>query len=270
MRERTLQSKGPSEDTDIAAEIRALGPWFHNLHLPGGHQTAPDHALGDFPNRLWEVIAPELEQDLGGISVLDIGCNAGFYSFELARRGAEVVAIDPDPHYLRQARWAADQMGVEDQVHFEEAGVYDLYASGSRYDIVLFMGVLYHLRHPLLALDIVARRVGGLAVIQSLVIPQERALDTPADLDFTETARLAEREWPGMAFIEHRLAGDPTNWWVPDRACLEGMLATSGLRVKRRLTYDIRICVPSGRTDWLEDQVEEELAAVFRGGRSSI
>ncbi|MBW3667476.1 MAG: methyltransferase domain-containing protein, partial [Actinobacteria bacterium] len=111
-----MQSRGPGADTATAAEIRALGPWFHNLHLPGGEQTAPDHALGDFPTRLWRVIAPALDEDLRGTSVLDIGCNAGFYSFELARRGAEVVAIDPDPHYLRQARWAAQRMGLEDRV----------------------------------------------------------------------------------------------------------------------------------------------------------
>lgn len=254
----------------MAERIRALGPWFHNLHLPGGDQTAPDHALGDFPTRLWRVVAPLLDDDLTGATVLDVGCNAGFYSFQLASRGAEVVGIDPDPHYLRQARWAAEQMGLADHVRFEEASVYHLSAPGPKYDIVLFLGVLYHLRHPLLALDLLARRVGGLAMIQSLVMPAGRKTAVPANLDFSDTARLAERGWPGMAFIEHRLAGDPTNWWVPDRACLEGMLATAGLRVERRLRYDIYLCAPGDRSHWLEGQVEAELSAVLGDGASAV
>src|SRR3954462_896239 len=93
----------------LAAEAAALGPWFHNLHLPDGAQTAPDHPLGDFPSFKWKQLGPALPEHLDGCRALDIGCNAGFYSFELARRGADVLAIDHDPHYLRQARWAAAQ-----------------------------------------------------------------------------------------------------------------------------------------------------------------
>ena len=88
-------------------DIERLGPWFHNLHLPDGSQTAPDHPLGDFPRYKWSVLAPHLPQRLEGWTVLDIGANAGFYTFELAKRGARVTAIDVDDHYLDQARWAA-------------------------------------------------------------------------------------------------------------------------------------------------------------------
>jgi hypothetical protein len=92
----------------LQAQIEALGPWFHNLHLPGGVQTAPHHFIGgDFPRFKWLEIAPHIPQDLRGWRVLDVGCNAGFYSFELARRGASVLAIDVEDLYLTQARWAA-------------------------------------------------------------------------------------------------------------------------------------------------------------------
>src|SRR3954463_5960088 len=87
--------------------IAALGPWFHNIHLPDGTQTAPDHFLGDFPRFKWEALADHLPADLEGWTALDIGCNAGFYTFELAARGARVTGIDVDPHYLAQAEWAA-------------------------------------------------------------------------------------------------------------------------------------------------------------------
>src|SRR5690606_15019558 len=152
---RQMASSAPSAplqgDPDLPAQVQRLGPWFHNLHLPGGVQTAPVHYLGgDFPAFKWQQIAPHIPADLSGWSVLDIGCNAGFYSFELARRGADVTAIDMDPHYLRQARWAADVLGLSGRVAFRQAQVHALAREQERYDLVWFMGVLYHLRHPLL------------------------------------------------------------------------------------------------------------------------
>jgi tRNA (mo5U34)-methyltransferase len=157
-------------------EIAALGPWFHNLHLPDGRQTAPDHPLGDFPRFKWRQIAPHLPDYLTGWSALDIGCNAGYYSFELATRGARVTGVDVDERYLRQARWAAARLGLEERVEFRRSTVYDLARTNERWDLVLFMGVLYHLRHPLLALDVVGRRFRRLLVLQTLTMPgEERA-----------------------------------------------------------------------------------------------
>src|SRR4051812_41479888 len=118
----TLQSIGGGASDGT---IRALGPWFHNLHLPDGQQKAPDHPLGDFPSFKWRQIGAALPTDLAGCRALDIGCNAGFYSFELARRGADVLAIDHDPHYLRQAEWAREQMQVGGRIEFRQMGVYD-------------------------------------------------------------------------------------------------------------------------------------------------
>src|SRR3954463_10183915 len=91
----------------VRARILELGPWFHNMQL-GGVWTAPEHFLGDYPNVKWQRFAHALPKDLSGLSVLDIGCNAGFYSIEMKRRGAErVVAVDADPDYLEQAKFAA-------------------------------------------------------------------------------------------------------------------------------------------------------------------
>src|SRR5829696_8688136 len=149
-------------------DIARLGPWFHNLHLPDGIETAPGHPLGDFPRYKWNVLAPHLPARLDGWRALDIGCNAGYYSFELARRGARVTGIDVDPHYLDQARWAARQFGLESQVTFRRMQVYDLARMEEQFDLVLFLGVFYHLRYPLLGLDLVARRVRRQLVFQTL------------------------------------------------------------------------------------------------------
>jgi tRNA (mo5U34)-methyltransferase len=247
MRLETLQSTGPAPSDERRREIADLGPWFHNLHLPDGLETAPDHPLGDFPGFKWAQIAPSIPASLSGWGALDIGCNAGFYCFELARRGATVTGIDRDPHYLTQARWAARQFGLEDRVEFRRMQVYDLAHDDREFDLVLFMGVFYHLRYPLLGLDIVAEKVRRLMVFQTLTVPGEevRATDEENDLAVDDRATLNEPGWPKMAFIEHRLAGDPTNWWAPNHAGVEAMLRSSGLHVIDRPGHEIYVCRPA-------------------------
>jgi len=237
---RTLQS------IDGAGAAPHLAPWFHNLHLPGGRRTAPDHPLGDFPSFKWRQIAPHLPADLTGRRALDIGCNAGFYSFELARRGADVLAVDVDEHYLRQARWAAGELGLADRIEFRSCGVYELATLAVEpFDVVLFLGVLYHLRHPLLALDVVAGLTGDLLVVQTLTMPGEQRPQTPADLSIDERHELLAPGWPAMAFVEHALAGDPTNWWAPNAACVEAMLRSCELRIEAHPGHEMWLCRPA-------------------------
>lgn len=224
--------------------VAALGPWFHNLHLPDGIQTAPDHPLGDFPAFKWRELAPHLPEDLRGWRALDIGCNAGFYSFELAKRGAFVTGIDLDPRYLKQARWAAQQYGVEDRVAFQKMQVYDLAHSDETYDLVLFMGVFYHLRYPLLGLDIVAQKVRRTLLFQTLILPGndapvEREID-----DLNDREPLLEPGWPKMAFLEGHFAGDPTNWWAANRAGVAAMLRSAGLKIVKEPAHEMYLCEP--------------------------
>lgn len=231
--------------TGLAAEAAAFAPWFHNLHLPDGSQTAPAHPLGDFPSFKWAQIAAHLPEDLRGWTALDVGCNAGFYSFELARRGARVTGIDVDPHFLKQARWASRLYDLEGSVEFQHAQVYDLAHEQDGYDLVLFLGVFYHLRYPLLGLDILAEKVKRLMVFQTLTIPGEEVADVPIDQDFDDREPMIAPGWPKMAFIEKKLAGDPTNWWAPNHAAVEAMLRSTGLEVTGRPGHEIYLCRPS-------------------------
>jgi tRNA (mo5U34)-methyltransferase len=229
---------------DLKEQAARLQPWFHNLHLPDGSETAPDHPLGDFPRYKWQQLRAVLPEDMQGWSVLDIGCNAGFYSFELARCGAEVLAIDSDPHYLRQAQWAGEVYGLSRRVTLRRMQVYQVARLRRRFDLVLFMGVFYHLRHPLLALDIVAAKVSRRLIFQTMIMPGEQVEIPPQDFSLDERERLTRPGWPKMAFIERRLAGDPTNWWVPNHAAVEAMLRSCGLRVVQRPGEEIYVCEP--------------------------
>lgn len=240
--------------------IAALAPWFHNLHLPDGEQTAPEHPLGDFPAFKWNQIARHVPADLHGWQVLDIGCNAGFYSFQLAMRGARVTAIDVDPHYLAQARWAAAHFGLEDAIEFRCMQLYDLAHEAAQYDLVWFMGVLYHLRHPLLALDILRRRTRRLLMLQTLTMPGDEVTAPPQDFPLQERERLLKPGWPRMAFIESRMSADPTNWWAPNHACVEAMLRSAGFRVCERVAHETYLCEPASGNPW-STMIENELRA---------
>ncbi|WP_149193230.1 TIGR04290 family methyltransferase [Luteimonas suaedae] len=252
-----LETRTSSVDADLQTQVQALAPWFHNLHLGNGVETAPAHALGDFPAFKWAQIAPHIDRDLSGWTVLDIGCNAGFYSFELARRGARVTAIDVDEHYLRQARWAAGRFDLADRVEFRQMSVYDLARQPQTYDLVWLMGVFYHLRHPLLALDIVRHLTRRQLVLQTMTLPGETTMVTPADLPLDARATMCERDWPSMAFVEHRVAGDPTNWWVPNHACVQAMLRSAGFEVGARIIDETYLCTPAaaGQAPSVEDEL---------------
>lgn len=244
MAEATFMTRSRQPSTGLARAAAELAPWFHNLHLPDGSQTAPDHPLGDFPSFKWRDIAPALPEDLSGWTALDIGCNSGFYSIGLARRGARVTAIDKDPHFLRQAHWAVAQFQLQDRISIREAQVYDLASWDERFDLILFLGVFYHLRYPLLGLDIVAEKVNRLMVFQTLTMPGEEEVAPPEDFSINDREIMLEPGWPKMAFIEKNLAGDPTNWWAPNHAAIGAMIRSTGLRPVAQPAHEIYVCEP--------------------------
>ena len=244
-------------------KIEALGPWFHNLHLPDGTQTLPNHFLGgDFPTFKWREIGSAIPAKLNGWRVLDVGCNAGFYSFELAKRGATVVGIDVEPLYLTQARWAVKEFGLEDRVEFRQMEVYEIARSKEQFDLVWFMGVFYHLRYPLLALDLLARRTRRLMMFQTLTMPGDSVYKPKPDYPITERTPLLETGWPKMAFIEQRFSGDATNWWVANHAGVEAMLRSSGLRVKARPGHEIYLCEPDPRASKQASVYDSQLKSI--------
>ncbi len=267
----TLQSHGPAAvDGDaVSARIADLAPWFHDLKLPSGHRTAPDHPLGDFPAFKWREIAAHVPADLRGMRALDIGCNAGFYAFELAARGADVLAVDLDEHYLAQARWAAEQLDPDGRIEFRRMSVYDLVDVEEQFDLILFLGVLYHLRYPQLALDLVAQRARGRLILQTLTMPGDAPAEVPDDLSIDARDALTRPGWPRAAFIERSLAGDPTNWWAPDDACVQAMARSAGLRVVAAPAHEIYVCEASGGDDPARPFREAELRAATRQDASS-
>lgn len=225
----------------IRARAAELGRWFHNLDL-GGVSTAPDHFLYDYPANKWRRFAHAVPEDLTGKSVLDIGCNGGFYALEMKRRGAErVLGVDSDERYLAQARFAAEVLELD--IEFQQLSVYDVARLGERFDLVLFMGVLYHLRHPLLALDLIYEHVAGdLLLFQSMLRGSPGETPLRPDYDFFDETPFEDPAYPRLHFVEASYAGDWTNWWIPNASCAAAMLRSAGFEILDHPEEEVFIC----------------------------
>lgn len=246
----------------IQKRVTELGDWFQNINL-GGVQTAPDHFLGDYPAFKWREFAHAIPADLTGKTVLDIGCNAGFYSVEMKRRGAaRVLGIDTDETYLAQARFVAEVSGLS--IEFRQMDIYHVAELKEQFDLVLFMGVLYHLRYPLLALDLLHEHVvKDLMVAQSLLRGSREVERLEKDYPFWETEIFDRPGYPVMHFVEKRYSHDPTNWWIPNRACLEAMLRSAGFEILDRPEEEVYICQrrsSSGRSGDAVERTQQPVA----------
>jgi len=210
-----------------AAHINT-GGWYHSIELPGGKITPGLQTLEQLPLRLRKFPIPE---DLRGKRVLDVGAWDGWFSFEMERRGASVVAVDAvrSDNFLR----ARELLGSKVEYHVVD--VYDLSSSDlGVFDIVLFLGVLYHLKHPMLALERVCAMSTDLVCVESLVINDGYNTDAIPSMEFYETTELG---------------GQFDNWVGPNLACLLSFCRTAGFaRVRFEGMLDDRAHVSCFRT----------------------
>jgi tRNA (mo5U34)-methyltransferase len=210
--------------------IAGHGRWFHVLELAPGILTP-----GEDSNRLKLPILDRLglPADARGLRALDVGCSDGYFSFELERRGAEVVAMDVVEETASGFATAREILGS--RVDYRVDNVYNLDpVRHGRFDLVLFLGVLYHLRKPLAALDALRGVVaeGGVLFLATLLIDDyvllpDGSTTTLAELD----PRLAGIPlW--QAYPRDSLNGDFTNCFAPNRRALEAALEEARFRVE--------------------------------------
>lgn len=193
------------------ARLREERGWWHSFELPDGSVIEGVSSLADLKHRLAQWPIPE---DLRGKRVLDIGAWDGWFSFEMERRGAEVVAIDCwDNPRFRQMREA-----LGSRVDYRVLDVYEATPERlGKFDLVLFLAVLYHLKHPLLGLERVCALTEGMAAVESFVLREEHRPGEQAE------SRAV------MEFYESdEMGGEPDNWYGPSLPCLLALCRTAG------------------------------------------
>ncbi|MGH6884229.1 MAG: DUF1698 domain-containing protein, partial [Hypericibacter sp.] len=212
----------------LSEDVRRFPYWYHRIELPDGVVTPG-----------WAPIDPaayRVPKDLTGKRVLDVGAWDGYWTFEALKRGArEAVAIDDFSDQLgtlkkndRQA-WATfdfcrDALGYDDaRCNRREMSVYDVTeARMGRFDVVFFFGTLYHLRHPLLALDRLAAVTDELLCVETAILDDNSVYRGGLGNGYSGSEVVMEF-YPGNEY-----GSNDTNWWVPNLNCLMRMVFAAG------------------------------------------
>ena len=221
------ETKAGGDHEGRLARIRELDPWFHAVDLGPGLPTKlasiADEPV-DHPRPTWDAIRRFLPE-LAGRSVLDVGCNAGFYSFEARRLGAgRVLGIDAQRREVAQARLAAGILGLD--VAFRRGSVYELtVADPGAFDVVLALGLLYHCRHPVLALERLFEVTRGTLLLESAVASAD---ETPPPR--SRNIGGLDRELVPAYYLENGPDSSEAvyNWFLPTTACLSMLLRAVG------------------------------------------
>jgi tRNA (mo5U34)-methyltransferase len=204
---------------ELRNKIEELGKheaWFHCIDLGNGVKTRePVPHLQD----LWAMIQRYIPEDLSGKSVLDIGCNAGFFSVAAKQRNAGyVLGIDASPGFLRQAEFVKDALGLE--IEYKNMSIYELPSLARTFDIVLCLGVIYHCTDPFRAAENVASVTAHTAIVESAVLNSPLLSDKavwefvfPGYENCTEEADEKERNY---------------NWWFPNMTGLRALFQRAG------------------------------------------
>ena len=210
------------------AEVERLGPWFHCIDLGDGLVTKSQSAIGEpveHPRPTWESVKECVPVDLTGQTVLDVGCNAGFYSIEMKRRGAaRVLGLDSQRDLIRQAEFVREVLGLE--IEYERKSVYDLdpLAMG-QFDVTLALGLIYHCKHLVLALEKLFLITRRLLILETAIYPPEKA---PESFEYEEGGERPTLH--PLAYVENRPEAKEAvyNWFLPSTAALTALLKNVG------------------------------------------
>ena len=233
----------------LIEQVEALGPWFHNYEIADGVWTNPEGGGPgvDYPAWRWGTMTG-LMPDVKGKKCLDVGCSSGFFSLKLKELGAAtVVGVDDgeQPKAIEQARFAASQMGFD--IRFEKLSIYELDKLKDSFDVVLCLGVFYHLRHPMLALEQLRAVCRGSLILQTVTTKHEKKAsefkpETLANLDLRSPV-LDQVNFPTIRFIEGDIRGDTTCWFLPNVEAVLAMLRSSGFSIEEAVFPDHTIFV---------------------------
>jgi tRNA (mo5U34)-methyltransferase len=212
---------------EIRAGVLALEPWFHQIDLGQGILTKSRPAATEptnHPAATWQIIKRFLPDDLSGRSVLDVGCNAGFYAIEAKRRNAgRVVGIDSKRHHICQARFVARVLGLD--LEYQRMSVYQLSEDRiGKFDVTLALGLIYHCKHLVLALQKLFEVTSDLLILESEVL-----FPSPSFESYGPTLGIGRR-LHALAYVEN----DPSlgeavgNWFIPSADSLKALLADVG------------------------------------------
>jgi tRNA (mo5U34)-methyltransferase len=209
---------------EILSRLDQLQPWFHHIDLGNGLVTKSESVMGepvDHPAGIWQTIQKCLPKDLTGKSVLDVGCNAGFYAIEAKRRGADrVLGVDGQRQHVRQAVFVRQVLNLD--IEYRRMNVYELTRRNvGEFDVTLALGLIYHLKHLVLALENLYAVTRDLLIVETAIMPPQR---TPKSFHHN-LGRLVP-----LAYLDNPTDAKEQvfNWFLPSVEALTALLRNVG------------------------------------------
>jgi tRNA (mo5U34)-methyltransferase len=213
---------------EILTGLKVLEPWFHRIDLGNALFTKTESVMGepvDHPRETWEVIQRCLPGNLSGKSVLDVGCNGGFYCVEAKRRGAgRVLGVDGQRQHVRQALFVRKVLGLD--LECRRFSVYDLRSETvGTFDITLALGLVYHLKHLVFALERLYEVTNELLIVETAIIPPEQTPPT-----FVQTLGEIRQTLHPLFYAENAAEAKEQvyNWFLPSPDALRALLLNTG------------------------------------------
>lgn len=227
-------------EEEIRAKIATVAFWFHQI------EVAPGIVTPGVDRSAYKLQRLNLPADMTGKRVLDIGAFDGFFSFECERRGAEVVAIDA----MHSRGFQVAHELLNSRVQFRTMSIYELDpATLGQFDLVLCLGVLYHLRHPMLGLERVHTVCRGELILETHIC-DSHFLDEHGTPHMLATIAPALQQVPIARFYPGgEYNGDESNWWGPNLLALLDMLRCVGFLAHETITETDRVCVHCTRSE---------------------
>lgn len=201
----SIEVRDPAERARILQRVARLEPWYHSFELADWLVTSGAHKSEEIQRGLDALGFPT---DLAGARVLDVGSNAGFYSFLAEQRGARsVLGVELDPRYVEQARFVGSLLGSN--AEFRVGDVHEVGPALGTFDVVICSGLLYHVADPTNVLLALASVCSGTMLLESEVLVED---------ELTDCAR----------FVEGTYMGYSSTWWIYGPECLAGMVRAAG------------------------------------------
>ena len=228
-----IEPPNPPTREEAEAFVKSYSFWYHRIYLGHGIYTLPP----TMADQVWALIKPTFPVDLKGASMLDIGCNAGFFSILAKLRGAgRILGVEFFPMFFEQAEYIRKIWQMDMEYRLMDA--HNVGKIDEQFDLVMFAGILYHLKNPLQVLEYIGDRCRDAVVVESEVIPDDRRNLLMARMGPLGNIKLTATTKGFMKFYERdELNGDNSNWWAPDTECLLGMLRVAGFKYFSRPIY---------------------------------
>lgn len=221
-----VEPPNPRSKTETEAFLKKFQYWYQRIYLGNSvYSWSPT-----FHENVWNHVQPAFPDSLKGKNVLDVGANAGFFSISASRLGAEkVIALEIIPEYIEQGEFCSSVWNAN--VEYRSVDIDEIEKLDTRFDVIIFLAILYHLKNPLKTLETVGKVCSDAIVLETEVVPPDERNAIYARWGRRGVTPITRLNTGFMKFIESdELNDDPSNWWIPDIEALMGMMRVAGFK----------------------------------------